>query len=106
MFRCEVTGGHVSWELNGRPANELTSIALDDLDVEFDESENGNPLTILTIIARAEYDGTTVQCLVNAGFSDQSENASLKIQGESYDITARIAAAIEPSCLPNKAMFV
>ena len=85
VFRCEVTGGHVSWELNGRPANELISIALDDLDVEFDESENGNPLTILTIIARAEYDGTTVQCLVNAGFSDQSQIVSLSIQGENCD---------------------
>ena len=87
VFRCEVTGGHASWELNGKSATEQTSVARDDLDVGFDDSENGNPLAILTITARAEYNGTTVQCLVNAGFSDQSENVSLRIQGESYDIT-------------------
>ena len=86
VFRCEVTGGHASWELNGKSATEQTSVARDDLDVGFDDSENGNPLAILTITARAEYDGTTVQCLVNGGFSDQSENASLRIQGVSCDV--------------------
>ena len=83
VFRCEVTGGDVSWRVNGKPTTELTSIAPDDLDIVF---ENGNPLVILTIIARAEYNGTTVQCLVNSGFSDRSENASLRIQGENCDV--------------------
>ena len=84
VFRCEVTGGDVSWRVNGKPTTEETSIARDDLDIV---SEIGNPLVKLTIIARAEYNGTTVQCLVNSGFSDRSENVSLRIQGESYDIT-------------------
>ena len=86
VFRCEVTGGHVSWELNGKPTTEQTSIAVDDLDIEFVDSENGNPLVILIITARDEYNGTTVQCLVNAGFSDHSENVSLSIQGGNCDI--------------------
>ena len=34
------------------------------------------------IKARAEYNGTTVQCLINAGYSDQSDNVSLTIQGK------------------------
>ena len=87
VFRCEVTGGHVSWNVNGKPTTEQTSIPRDDLKVHFDDSENGNPLVIMTITARAEYNGTTVQCVVNGGFSDRSKNASLRIQGESYDIT-------------------
>ena len=85
VFRCEATGGHSGWNVNGKPTTEQTSIARDDLDVEFDDSENGNPLVILTITARAEYNGTTVQCLVNAGFSDQSEIALLRIQGVNCD---------------------
>ena len=87
MFRCEVTGGHVSWEVNGKSTAEQTSIARDDLEVEFDDSENGNPLVILTITARAEYNKTTVQCLVNLGYSNQSEIVSFNIQGGNCDLT-------------------
>ena len=85
VFRCEVTGGDVSWRVNGKSIAEETSIARDDLDVNFDDSENGNPLVILTITARAEYNVTTVQCLVNSGFSDRSEIALLSIQGGNCD---------------------
>ena len=67
--------------MNGKSIAEQMSIARDDLDVEFDDSENGNRLKKLIIIARDEYNETTVLCLVNAGFSDQSENVSLSIQG-------------------------
>ena len=90
-FRCEVTGGHVSWNVNGKPATEQTSVARDDLDTELVDSENGNPLVKLTIIARAEYNGTTVQCLVNSGFSDQSENVSLRIQGGGIVTIGRVS---------------
>ena len=88
VFRCEVTGGDVSWRVNGKPTTELTSIAPDDLDIVF---ENGNPLVILTIIARAEYNGTTVQCLVNSGFSDQSDIVSLSIQGGGIVMIGRVS---------------
>ena len=43
--------------------------------------EIGNPLVKLTIIARAEYNGTKVKCVVNGGLSGRSESASLTIQG-------------------------
>ena len=78
MFRCEVTGGHVSWNVNGKPTTDETSIAPDDLDIVF---EIGNPLVKLTIIARAEYNGTKVKCVVNGGLSGRSESASLTVQG-------------------------
>ena len=48
------------------------------------EIEGRNPQFTLTIKARAEYNGTTVQCLINGGFSDQSDNVSLIIQGTYY----------------------
>ena len=80
-FRCEFSGDHVSWRVNGKPRSELTSVSRDDLNTELVDSKNRNPLEILTIKARAEYNGTTFQCLVNSGFSDRSENVSLSIQG-------------------------
>ena len=85
---CEVTGGHVAWAVNGSAISDLQSFQLHrDLHESHTISEEGNPVLILTITARAEYNGTTVQCLVNGGLSGQSEIASLSIQGR--------------SCLPN-----
>ena len=95
VFRCEVTGGHASWEVNGKSTTEQTSIARDDLKVEFDDSENGNPLAILIIIARDEYNETTVQCVVNGGFSDQSQIVSLRIQGENCDTSFSVVPRVE-----------
>ena len=81
VFTCEVTRGHISWNVNGKPRTELSPELLNDLFVDVSTSEDGNPLVILTITARDEYNGTTVQCVVNVGFSDESENVSLRIQG-------------------------
>ena len=94
-FRCEFSGGDVSWRVNGKPRSELTSIPRDDLDTKLVDSENGNPLDILTIIARAEYDGTTVQCLVYGDNSDQSENVSLRIQGGNCDTSFSVVPRME-----------
>ena len=77
-----MTEGHTSWAVNGKSILDLLSSPLyGDLDTSHRTSEDGNPLLILTITARAEYNGTTVQCLVNGGLSGQSEIASLSIQG-------------------------
>ena len=46
------------------------------------EIEGINPRNLLRIKAKAEYNGTTVQCLINGGFSDQSDNVSLIVQGK------------------------
>ena len=45
----------------------------------------------LTIPARAEYNGTRVQCFVGifGGSSDESENATLEIQGRSNTVFKR-----------------
>ena len=70
--------------MNGKSIFDIISTPLHgDLDTSLSTSEDGNPLLILTITARAEYNGTTVQCLINGGFSDKSENVSLSIQGRS-----------------------
>ena len=67
--------------MNGRPITELSPQLLGDLDTSFSTTEEGNPLLILTVTARTEYNGTSVQCLVNGGFSGRSENVTLSIQG-------------------------
>ena len=81
-FTCEVTGGHFTWALNGKSIPDIVSTPLfGDQHTSLTASEDGNPLLILTITARAEYNGTTVECLVNGGLSGQSEVVSLCIQG-------------------------
>ena len=81
-FTCEVTGGHATWAVNGKSIFDIVPTPLyGDLDTSFTFSEDGNPLLILTITARAEYNGTTVQCWIYGGFSGQSEIASLRVQG-------------------------
>ena len=54
-----------------------------DLDISITSNEEGSSLFILTIKARVEYNGTTLQCLIDGGLSGQSEIASLMIQGRS-----------------------
>ena len=68
--------------MNGKSILNIASTPLyGDLDTSFIINEDGNALLILTITARAEYNGTTIQCLVDGGLSGHSEIASLSIQG-------------------------
>ena len=72
--------------MNGKSIIDIVSTPLfGDLHTSLTTSEEGNPLLILTITARAEYNRTTVQCLVNGGLSGQSEVVSLCIQGTFMD---------------------
>ena len=80
-FTCEVSHGFTSWAVNGKPRAELSPQLHRDVSIS-SETESRNPQYTLTIKARAEYNGTTVQCLINGGFSDQSDNVSLIIQGK------------------------
>ena len=74
--------------MNGKSIFDLLSSPLyGDLDTSLTISEEGNPLLILIIAARAEYNGTAVQCHINGVFSNQSEIASLNIQGIIYIVT-------------------
>ena len=81
MFTCEVRHGFTSWAVNGKPMAELSPQLHRDVSIS-SETEGRNPQYTLTIKARGEYNRTTVQCLINGGFSDQSDNVSLTIQGK------------------------
>ena len=81
-FTCEVSHGFTSWAVNGKPRAELSPQLQRDVHTS-SETESRNPQFTLTIKARAEYNGTTVQCLLfGNGFYDQSDTASLIIQGK------------------------
>ena len=82
MFTCETVGGILSWIVNGTQRELLDPEILRDLVISDVIIDGGRREQDLTIPARAEYNGTRVQCLVfSLSGSDQSENATLLIQG-------------------------
>lgn len=87
MFTCETNGDATTWIVNGTALNVLPPGIRKDL---MDTSANIPEGTLVNLIipARAEYNGTTVQCLVvNVGVSSvESEIAKLEIQG-SYSLS-------------------
>ena len=88
MFTCEIDGDLLGWKINGTVLEHLPQeIRSDFMDSDTNTPE-GTIVENLTIPARAEYNGTRVQCLVVTlgGSSDESENASLKIQGRNNTI--------------------
>ena len=83
VFTCETVGGALSWIVNGTQREVLPDEIRRDL-VTSEETVNdgGRTEQSLTIPARAEYNGTRVQCLVlSLSGSDQSESATMIIQG-------------------------
>ena len=82
IFSCEVSGGFPGWVVNGKPLPELSFELSSNLEISFLAHENGNPQHRLTITAKAELNGTVVQCLIDGGFSDRSDLVSLTIQGK------------------------
>ena len=84
VFTCETVGGDVTtWRVNGILLESLPPEILSDVDVSQTSTPEGTVVEELTIPARAEYNGTRVQCLVGifGGSTDESENATLRIQG-------------------------
>ena len=82
MFTCETVGGTLAWIVNGTQREVHPTEKRRDLIVSETIIDGGTTLESLTIPARAEYNGTRVQCAVlTFGGSDQSENATLMIQG-------------------------
>ena len=82
MFTCETVGGTLSWVVNGTQREVLPDEIRRDLIISETIIGKGHTVQSLTIPARAEYNGTRVQCLVfSLSGSDQSENATLLIQG-------------------------
>ena len=87
MFTCETRGDISAWRLNGTTLQNLPSEIESKLMVSGTNTANSR-VENLTIPARAEYNGTRVQCLVLNidGFSKESDNVLLKIQGNMYII--------------------
>ena len=82
VFTCETVGGTLSWIVNGTQREVLPDEIRRDLIISTTINDGGRTAGDLTIPARAEYNGTRVQCLVlSLNASDQSENATMIIQG-------------------------
>ena len=83
VFTCETVGGLTIWRVNGISLRNLPPEIHNDLVVSPTNTDEGTRVEELTIPARAEYNGTRFQCLVLGfgGSSDESENATLMIQG-------------------------
>ena len=83
FFSCRMQDGSSShWRLNGTDYNDLSSDVLDDV-VTSSGSSGLAELIELTITARAKYNETRVECVIenNDGDSVVSDNATLYIQG-------------------------
>ena len=82
VFTCETVGGTLVWIVNGTQREVHPAEIRRDLVVSETITDDDTTLGTLTIPARAEYNGTRVQCAVlTFGGSDQSENATMRIQG-------------------------
>ena len=83
MFVCETVGGVTGWRVDGTLLQTLPPEIRSDVEIAETNTPEGTRVEELTIQARAEYNGTRVQCLVGifGGSSDESENATLTIQG-------------------------
>ena len=82
VITCEAVGGTLAWIVNGTQREVHSDDIRRDLVVSETIIDGGITLETLTIPARAEYNGTRVQCaVITFGGSDQSENATLWIQG-------------------------
>ena len=83
MFTCETVGGGFSWIVNGTLREVVDPEIRRDLMISEIIIDGGSTVETLTIPARAEYNGTRVQCLVFTvdGPRAESGNATLVIQG-------------------------
>ena len=88
MFSCEASGGDfIVWRVNGTIISDLSSEILSDIDIN-PEGIIVSGLSTLDIIAKAVYNGTTIQCVIGeaaiGGVVIESENVTLTIQGIYY----------------------
>ena len=83
VFTCETVGGTFIWIVNGTQREVHPAEIRRDLVVTETITDDDTTLETLTIPARAEYNGTRVQCFVGifGGSTAQSDNATLWIQG-------------------------
>ena len=82
MFTCETVGGVLGWIVNGKQRDVHSEEIRSDLIISEIPTEGDSKRETLTIPARAEYNGTRVQCAVfTFGGSALSDNATMTIQG-------------------------
>ena len=84
VFRCESSGGISAWRINGTRWNKLSLLIHSDISVIKNNTDNGTTLEQLTILGRAEYNGTTVRCEVGNGSFDsvaESDIVTMMVQG-------------------------
>ena len=83
VFTCETRGGTTLWRVNGTQRETLLPDIRIDLVVSEITTPEGHSVQTLTIPARAQYNGTKVQCLslIIDGSRAESDNATLTIQG-------------------------
>ena len=83
VFTCETVGGILAWIVNGTQREVYSDDIRRDLVVSEIITDGGTTLETLTIPARAEYNGTRVQCFVGifGGSAVHSANATMRIQG-------------------------
>ena len=75
------------WTVNGTQRETLSDEITRDLVISRTIHDGGRTEQDLTIPARAEYNGTRVQCLLfSLSGSDLSENATLLIQGIPFSV--------------------
>ena len=82
-FTCVTVGGTLVWIVNGTQREVHPAEIRRVLVVSETITDDDTTLENLTIPARAEYNGTRVQCFVGifGGSTVQSENATMRIQG-------------------------
>ena len=85
VFTCETDGGFSGWRINGTLLQTLPPEIERDIKVSVSTTAEGSRVETLTIPARAEFNGTKIQCLVLGfgGFAE-SENVTLRVQGTMY----------------------
>ena len=87
VFTCETRGGQSAWLINGTLLEELEQNSPEirsDIQAVSNTSA-GMTMETLTILARAQYNGTRFQCVVlTLTGSLQSDNATLTIQGKEH----------------------
>ena len=83
VFTCHTGGGTTLWNVNGTQRETFPPEIRIDLVVSEITTPEGTTEETLTIPARAQYNGTRVQCLslVLGGSFAESNNATLTIQG-------------------------
>ena len=107
MFTCETVGGSLIWVVNGTQREIHPAEIRRDLVVSETITDNGTILENLTIPARAEYNGTRVQCFVAifGGSTVQSDNATLWIQGYFNPPDKYIVLYLEPTVFESRILI-